>query len=53
MPRVCGKSWSAGSKGHPIREVYLIVQGGQLAGAGVHAYSAGDATRGSDEAARF
>jgi formate dehydrogenase len=37
----------------PIREEYLIVDGGQLAGAGAHSYSAGDATAGSDEAARF
>jgi formate dehydrogenase len=37
----------------PIREEYLIVDGGKLAGAGAHAYSAGDATRGSEEAARF
>jgi formate dehydrogenase len=37
----------------PIREEYLIVDAGQLAGAGAHAYSAGDATGGSDEAARF
>jgi formate dehydrogenase len=37
----------------PIREEYLIVDGGQLAGAGAHAYSAGDATGGSEEAARF
>jgi formate dehydrogenase len=40
-------------EGRPIREEYLIVQGGQLAGAGAHAYSAGNATGGSDEAARF
>jgi formate dehydrogenase len=39
--------------GKPIREEYLIVDGGRLAGAGAHAYSAGDATGGSDEAARF
>jgi formate dehydrogenase len=39
--------------GRPIREEYLIVDGGALAGAGAHAYSAGDATGGSDEAARF
>jgi formate dehydrogenase len=39
--------------GRPIREEYLIVDGGRLAGAGAHSYSAGDATRGSDEAARF
>jgi formate dehydrogenase len=39
--------------GHPIREEYLIVDGGKLAGAGAHSYSAGDATGGSDEAARF
>ncbi|HEX3447498.1 MAG TPA: NAD-dependent formate dehydrogenase [Isosphaeraceae bacterium] len=37
----------------PIRERYLIVDGGKLAGAGAHAYSAGNATGGSDEAARF
>ena len=40
-------------EGRPIREEYLIVQGGALAGAGAHSYSAGDATRGSEEAARF
>ena len=39
--------------GQPIREEYLIVDGGQLAGAGAHSYSAGDATGGSEEAARF
>ena len=32
---------------------YLIVDRGQLAGAGAHAYSAGNATSGSEEAARF
>jgi formate dehydrogenase len=37
----------------PIREEYLIVDGGKLAGAGAHSYSPGDATRGSDEAERF
>jgi formate dehydrogenase len=37
----------------PIREEYLIVDGGHLAGAGAHSYSAGDATGGSEEAARF
>ena len=39
--------------GRPIREEYLIVQGGALAGAGAHSYSEGDATAGSEEAARF
>jgi formate dehydrogenase len=39
--------------GRPIREEYLIVDGGKLAGAGAHAYSEGDATGGSEEAARF
>ena len=39
--------------GQPIREEYLIVDGGRLAGAGAHAYSEGDATGGSEEAARF
>jgi formate dehydrogenase len=37
----------------PIREEYLIVEGGKLAGAGAHAYSEGDATAGAEEAARF
>jgi formate dehydrogenase len=40
-------------EGRPIREEYLIVDGGKLAGAGAHSYSAGDATGGSQEAARF
>ncbi len=40
-------------EGRPIREEYLIVQGGALAGTGAKSYSAGDATRGSEEAARF
>jgi formate dehydrogenase len=39
--------------GRPIREEYLIVDGGQLAGAGAHSYSAGNATGGADEAVRF
>jgi formate dehydrogenase len=39
--------------GRPIREEYLIVDGGELAGAGAHSYSPGDATSGSGEAARF
>ena len=37
----------------PIREEYLIVQGGQLAGTGARSYQPGDATGGSEEAARF
>jgi formate dehydrogenase len=37
----------------PIREEYLIVDKGKLAGAGAHSYSEGDATGGSEEAARF
>jgi formate dehydrogenase len=39
--------------GRPQREEYLIVDGGNLAGAGAHSYSAGNATGGSEEAARF
>jgi formate dehydrogenase len=39
--------------GHKIREEYMIVGDGQLAGAGAHAYSAGTATDGSEEAANF
>jgi formate dehydrogenase len=37
----------------PIREEYLIVDGGKLAGTGARSYSAGDATSGSEEAAKF
>ncbi len=40
-------------EGRPIREEYLIVDAGKLAGAGAHSYSAGDATGGSEEAARY
>jgi formate dehydrogenase len=39
--------------GTPIREEYLIVDGGRLAGAGAHSYSAGNTTGGSEEAARY
>jgi formate dehydrogenase len=37
--------WLAGT---PIRDEYLIVNGGHLAGAGAHSYSAGDATKGAE-----
>lgn len=37
----------------PIRDEYLIVDGGKLAGTGAHSYSEGDATKGSEEAAEF
>jgi formate dehydrogenase len=40
-------------EGRPIRNEYLIVQGGKLAGAGAHSYTEGDATKGSEEASRF
>ena len=40
-------------EGRPIRNEYLIVDGGKLAGVGAHSYSAGNATSGSDEAVRF
>lgn len=39
--------------GRPIRDQYLIVDKGKLAGVGAHSYTAGNATRGSDEAAKF
>ena len=66
-PHVSGTSlsaqarYAAGTKeilecffeGRPIRNEYLIVDGGKLAGAGAHSYSAGDATGGSEEAAKF
>ena len=40
-------------EGRPIRDEYLIAQGGGLAGAGAHSYSEGNTTGGSEEAARF
>jgi formate dehydrogenase len=39
--------------GIPIRQEYLIVDKGKLAGMGAHSYSAGDATKGSEDASRF
>lgn len=66
-PHVSGSSLSAQARyaagvreilecwfeGRPIRDEYLIVAAGELAGAGAHSYSAGNATGGSEEAARF
>ncbi len=40
-------------EGRPIRDTYLIVAGGQLAGMGAHSYSAGNATAGAEEAGKF
>lgn len=40
-------------EGKPIREEYLIVQNGSLAGTGAHSYSKGNSTSGSEEALKF
>lgn len=40
-------------EGRAIRNEYLIVQDGKLAGVGAHSYSKGNATGGSEEAAKF
>lgn len=40
-------------EGRPIRENYVILDSGKLAGAGAHSYSAGNTTGGADEAVRF
>jgi formate dehydrogenase len=37
----------------PIREEYLIVEGGHLAGTGAHSYGEGNTTGGSEDAVRF
>ncbi|MBM4317549.1 MAG: NAD-dependent formate dehydrogenase [Deltaproteobacteria bacterium] len=37
----------------PIRNEYLIVDKGKLAGTGKHSYTEGNATKGSEEAAKF
>ena len=40
-------------EGRPIRDEYLIVDRGKLAGTGAHSYSAGNSTKGSEEAEKF
>ena len=40
-------------EGKEIRNQYLIVQNGQLAGMGAHSYSKGSATGGAEEAAKY
>lgn len=40
-------------QGKPLRNEYLIVDKGKLAGVGAHSYSEGNATGGSEEAAKF
>ncbi len=40
-------------EGRPIRDEYLIVSGGRLAGIGKHSYTKGNTTGGSEEALRF
>lgn len=40
-------------EGRPIREEYLIVDRGRLAGAGAHSYSTGNATSGWEEATNY
>lgn len=39
--------------GRPIRNEYLVVDAGKLAGVGAHSYSEGDTTGGAEEAAKF
>lgn len=40
-------------EGRPIRDEYLIMKDGELAGTGKHSYSAGGATSGSEEALKY
>lgn len=40
-------------EGRPIRDEYLVVDGGKLAGVGAHSYSECNATEGSEEASKF
>ena len=53
MPRVRSKFRNAGLEKRPIRRGISIVDGVKLAGAGAPSYSAGDATKGLEEAAKF
>ena len=43
----------AALEGRPIRDEYLIVDGGKLAGAGAHSYGTGNSTGGSEDAVWF
>jgi formate dehydrogenase len=66
-PHISGTSLSAQSRyaagvrevlecyfeNRPIRNEYLVVKDGALAGVGAHSYSKGNATKGSEEAAKF
>lgn len=66
-PHVAGTTLSAQSRyaagvreilecffeGRPIRDEYLIVDKGKLAGTGAHSYSVGNTTRGAEEASKF
>lgn len=66
-PHVAGTSLSAQARyaagvreilecwfeGRAIRSEYLIVEKGELAGTGARSYTAGDATKGSEEAEKF
>jgi formate dehydrogenase len=66
-PHVSGSSLSAQARyaagtreilecwfaGRPIRDEYLIVEGGSLAGAGAHSYSAGETSRNAEQGARL
>ena len=49
----CPKYNHSGTTERPIRNEYLIVQNGDLAGMGAHSYTKGTATGGSEEAAEF
>src|SRR3546814_12789488 len=40
-------------EGRPIRDEYLIVDGGKLAGTGARSYASGNATGGTEEGAQF
>ena len=40
-------------EGRAIRDEYLVVHGGVLAGVGAHSYSKGNATQGAEEAERY
>jgi len=40
-------------EGRPVRDEYLIVDKGKLAGTGAHSYTAGNVTGGSDEAVKY
>ena len=53
MPMALEKYWNVSLMEIDIRDEYLIVKDGDLAGMGAHSYTKGSTTGGSEEAAKY